>query len=164
MWTPGAPVTVRKCDHQGCERVRYSGVVIDIGLGWLCMDAVFALNDHPIAAGIVFRRGDRLREWHYVDRWYNVFAVYDVDDDALKCYYCNITRPAIIDSAQGIVQADDLALDLLLLPDGAVHLLDEDQFRALSLSHVEAAACWDAVAEIRRLFAARTPPFDADSA
>jgi protein associated with RNAse G/E len=97
----------------------------------------------------VFKRGDRLVETFYSDRWYNVFAVYDRDDGALKGWYCNVTRPATITDTA--VSSDDLALDVWVSPDGAVTVLDEEEFAALELSDADRAMALDAVQQLLRL-------------
>ena len=36
-------------------------------------------------------------ETFYSDRWYNIFEIYDRDDDQFKGWYCNIGKPAMIE-------------------------------------------------------------------
>jgi hypothetical protein len=106
---------------------------------------------------VVFRRGDIFTEWFYSDRWYNVFRVEDGQTGALKGWYCNITRPATI--TDDSVRADDLALDIYVLPNGNILLLDEEEFDALNLSLDERISALRAVETIRRVSAARVEPF-----
>jgi len=58
-----------------------------------------------------------------------------VDDDRIKGWYCNLTRPARITA--DAVYAEDLALDLMVYPDGRFRVLDEDEFAALKLKPAE---------------------------
>jgi predicted RNA-binding protein associated with RNAse of E/G family len=116
-------LTVYKLDHHGREVWRYPARVL--------------------------ARGDRLVETFYSDRWYNVFAVYNRDDGALKGWYCNVTRPATITDV--LVSSDDLALDVWVSPDGAVTILDEDEFEALALNDGERKAARGALAQIIEL-------------
>jgi hypothetical protein len=157
-----ATVMVIKRDHEGREVRRYTGTLIARGETWACVEAFFASAD--VDAGVmVFRRGDRMTEWFYADRMYNVFRVQAVDDDRLKGWYCNITRPAQITDSDGqtIIAADDLALDVFVSPVGDVLVLDEDEFAALDLPPAEQNAAREAVEQIRRLAADHVPPFDA---
>ena len=83
----------------------------------------------------VFRRGDRFVEWFYTDRWYNVFEIHDCDDDHIKGWYCNFTRPAGL--TDGRVEADDLALDLWVGQDHNKQVLDRDEFDQLPITDHE---------------------------
>ena len=110
-------ITIIKRDHNGKPVLQYSGEVTARGEAWVRVRATFNYDDKPVGS-ITFRRGDVFTEWHYADRWYNVFEIYDVDDGRLKGWYCNVTRPAVI--RENTVEADDMALDMLVLPDGAI--------------------------------------------
>lgn len=124
------PIIIHKCDHKGRALWKYDGVVLEENDTTIKIEAFFKRDDYPTDYH-VFRRGDRMVEWFYTDRWYNVFEMYDVDSQALKGWYCNITRPAYWND-DGIF-ADDLALDLMVYPNGDMRILDEDEFEALDL-------------------------------
>ena len=149
--------TVIKRDAHGREVLSYSGCLYERGPGFVCIDAVFSLDDRDLGY-IRLRRGDIFREWFYADRGYNIFRVQDGGSGQLKGWYCNITRPAII--ADDSVAADDLCLDVFVHPNGETLLLDEDDFARLNLSQPEIDAAWAAVAEIQRMARRRRPPFD----
>ena len=87
-----------------------------------------------------------------------MFRIEDGVSGALKGWYCNITRPARL--GEQCVSADDLALDVFVAPDGALQLLDEDEYAELSLSAQEHAAVLQAVEQIRQAVAAGCAPFD----
>ncbi len=150
-------ILVRKLDHEGREVFRYEGQTIQRGESHVCLRAVFEFDDVGFGC-VTFRRGDVFTEWFYSDRWYNVFRIEDGASMALKGWYCNITRPACI--ADGVVSADDLALDLFVAPDGTAELLDEDEFAALELTAADEAAALQAVAEVLEAVAAGASPFD----
>ena len=150
-------IVVRKLDHEGREVFRYEGQVLRRGGNYVCLRAVFQFDDVEMGC-VTFERGDVFTEWFYSDRWYNVFRIEDGAGGALKGWYCNVTRPAVI--GDGVVSADDLALDVFVAPDGAAELLDEDEFAALELSAADEAAALRAVAEIRAAVAAGAAPFD----
>ena len=141
-------LTVYKLDHHGREVWRYPARVLARDAHSICLEGFFNRDDTPVADA-VFKRGDRLVETFYSDRWYNVFAVYDRDDGALKGWYCNVTRPATITG--DAVSGDDLALDVWVSPDGAVVVLDEDEFEALALNDEEREAARGALAQIIEL-------------
>ncbi|MDZ4770225.1 MAG: DUF402 domain-containing protein [Chloroflexota bacterium] len=153
-----SPITVIKRDHHGVETWRYDGTIVDRGAAWVCLIARFNRDDHD-AGYLVYRRGDRFTEWFYADHWYNVFRIEDGDSGALKGWYCNITRPAIL--GETVIASDDLALDLFVAPDGAMRLLDEDEFAALDLTDADRAAAWSAVDALHVLAAGGMSGFDA---
>ena len=107
---------------------------------------------------VSFRQGDVFTEWFYARRWYNIFRVEDGSSSRLKGWYCNISRPAQI--SPDSVRADDLALDVFVMPNGNIVLLDEVEFDALDLSNQERMASLRAVEMIRTAAIERKPPFD----
>lgn len=155
-------ITVIKNDHAGREMWRYTGRVLARGATWVQLEAHFDRSADLETPYHTFRRGDRFVEWFYADRWYNIFAMYDADNDRLTGWYCNITRPARLNT--DTIYADDLALDVFVTPDGAITVLDEDEFAALPLDGAARAGAWDALDELKRLVAARAAPFDAAQA
>jgi predicted RNA-binding protein associated with RNAse of E/G family len=152
-----SPITVYKRDHNGRVVWQYAGEVVARGADWVCLCAVFDRDEADLGF-VIFRRGDRFTEWFYADRWYNVFRVDDARSGQLKGWYCNITRPARI--TPDSVEADDLALDVFVMPDRSLHLLDQDEFDALDLPPDERLAALRAVETIRAAAAARIAPFD----
>lgn len=145
-------ITVIKRDHRGEFVWQYEGELVDSGATWVCIDAIFGRDGY-----VLFRRGDALREWFYSDRWYNIFRLQDAVDGRLKGWYCNVTRPAVITAES--VSADDLALDVFVRPDGALMVLDQDEFAALDLPDVERQAALDAVEQLRQAVDDRCGPF-----
>lgn len=146
-----------KRKHDGSEVIRYEGEVVARGETWVCLRARLKRDTEKDAGYTVWRPGDLLTEWHYSDKWYNVFHLQDVRDGSFKGWYCNITRPAHITETQ--VWADDLALDVYIYPNREILILDEDEFEEIDISGEERKAAWDAVAEIKRLVAAGEAPF-----
>jgi len=124
-------ITVKKLNPAGQETWHYTGRVLERHANGLVLEANFNRDDLPFQE-IILRRGDRFVETYYTDRWYNVFAIHDRDDGHLKGWYCNISHPAEI--GDGVVSYIDLALDLLVYPDGRQLVLDENEFSALALS------------------------------
>ncbi len=153
-------VVVRKLDAKGTEVFRYSGQILRRTETSVVLEAIFDMEEREFH-GLIFRRGDRLVETHYSDRWYNVLAVHDVDTGDLKGWYCNISRPARIDNAT--VSAEDLALDLVVLPNGSQLVLDEDEFAALDLGTADRARARAALNELRRNAEVLDGPFEMDT-
>ncbi len=160
MINPVATVTVRKLDAEGAEVLRYSGQIIRRTETSLVLEAFFDMEEREFH-GLIFRRGDRFVETHYSDRWYNVLAVHDVDTGNFKGWYCNISRPAIINGAT--VSAEDLALDLVVLPNGSQFVLDEDEFAALDLGSTDRESARAALKELQQHAEALDGPFEIDA-
>jgi protein associated with RNAse G/E len=151
-------ITVHKYNHAGEHILQYEGEILESNPTWVCLRAVFK-RDEANLGFVTFRQGDVFIEWFYTDRWYNIFQVYDADTQRLKGWYCNITRPAVITGTE--VRADDLELDVFVMPNGTVLLLDEKEFSAMNPSVDERIAALRAVEAIRRAVAGREAPFEA---
>lgn len=142
-----ASITVIKNNHLGHEVFRYDGVILSRNDKEIVLEAFFNRDDLDLGY-VVFRRGDRFIERYYTDRWYNIFEVHDRDDDHLKGWYCNFTRPAHFNEDNIIF--DDLALDLWVFPDRRTLILDQDEFDQLPLNTGERSAVLDALEELQR--------------
>ena len=88
---------------------QYEGVVLSRAENAITLEALFNRDDMPFM-DIVLKRNDRFVETFYSDRWYNIFEIYDRDDNHFKGWYCNIGKPAVIEV--DFVSYVDLALDL----------------------------------------------------
>lgn len=149
-------ITVYKRDHEGTIKLEYPGHVVSRGETWVCLDAYFRIEFVDIGV-LTFRRGDKMREWFYSDRHYNVFQVHDGDTDTIKGWYCNITRPAEI--THDLVSADDLALDVVVSMAGEIAILDEDEFTELDIPPEERQIALNAVDQLRELVHNRAEMF-----
>jgi protein associated with RNAse G/E len=152
----GSNITVHKLDAEGREVWQYQGTLREKSDSRVTLEARFDREDIEFH-GLHLRMGDRFIETFYSDRWYNIFAVFDVDDDRLKGWYCNITRPAHIKEYH--VYAEDLALDLIVTPDGEMLVLDEDEFAALPLTPADRKRALNALEELKTLAVTRSGPF-----
>ena len=151
------PIRIYKQDEHGNEVLHYDGVVVSRTETEICVRAVFQYGTADMGY-MTMERGDIFTEWFYTDRWYNIFRIENGKTGALRGWYCNITRPAVINAAE--IRADDLALDVIITPDGTTHLLDEDEFEALAIPVEDRQAARDAVAHLYAQIAQRRPPFD----
>lgn len=149
-------ITVHKLDASGQEVWSYPARLLARGATWVRLEAHFDREDVALL-GLTLCRGDRMVETFYADRWYNVFAIHAGAAGPVKGWYCNITRPARLEAKD--VFAEDLALDLLVYPEGGDSVLDEDEFAALGLSRGEQSKAQQALTELRDLAARRRGPF-----
>jgi hypothetical protein len=95
------------------------------------------------------RRGDRFLETYFTDRWYNIYEIHAREDDSLRGWYCNVGKPALLDG--DCLSYVDLALDLLVFPDGRQVVLDEDEFLSLELSIADRRQALAALEELKNL-------------
>lgn len=150
------PVTVHKLDAAGFEVWTYSGVIVARGDSYTVLEAKFD-RERAQVGFLNLSKGDRFIESYYNDRWYNVFEVHAAESDRVKGWYCNIGRPARLDQAD--IYYEDLALDLIVSPDGDVEVLDEDEFAALELPESDARQARRALKLLQERAALGQPPF-----
>lgn len=124
-------ITIVKQDHLGVEVIRYQGQVLMRTAAEIMIEAFFAL-EHAMMVDIPLLKGDKFLETYFTGHWYNIYEIHDRVSDHLKGWYCNVSYPAEI--SQSLVAFRDLALDLVVLPDGCQVVLDEDEFQKLVLS------------------------------
>lgn len=148
-----ATFTVIKRNVQGQETWRYDGDVIERSGNRIVLQAFFDRQDVDLN-GLVLARGDRFLETYYTDRWYNEFEIHAREDDHLRGWYCNITFPAEI--SENTLSYIDLALDLLVFPDGRQIVLDEDEFAGLDVDDETRRQARNALADLQRRFKNRT--------
>ena len=116
------------------------------------LETHFNIEEHQLGE-MILRKGDRMLESYYSERWYNIFEVYAREDNALKGWYCNLSHPAIFGEHEIIFR--DLALDLIVHPDGRQELLDEDEFEDLLISDKVRQKALEGWKELSALFRQR---------
>ena len=121
----------------------------------ITVEAFFNRDDMPFQE-IILKRNDRFVETFYTDKWFNIFEIYDRDDGKLKGWYCNITKPAVIQD--GLVSYVDLALDLWVSADVTRKVLDEDEMDELELDEVTKQKAFDGLHELEEYFESKNPP------
>jgi predicted RNA-binding protein associated with RNAse of E/G family len=141
-------VVVIKRNTRYQETWRYTGQVLRRYPRAVLLEALFNRDDTPFH-GILLGRGDRFVEIYYTDRWYNIFEMHDREDDRVKGWYCNVSRPAELTDGQ--ISYVDLALDLLVYPDGHMLVLDEDEFAALALDEATHANALSGLEALKRV-------------
>jgi protein associated with RNAse G/E len=142
-------ITVIKQNYRGLESWRYKGNLISRSPGEIVIEAYFDREDTEVA-GIILQRGDRFIETYSSDRWYNIFEIQEQSSGKLKLWYCNVGYPAVI--TEYSIAYRDLALDLLVYPDGRQVVLDEDEFDALPLPPEVQNAARQALLELQDKF------------
>ena len=88
-----SPITIIKLNLARQETFRYGGEVLEWRPDGVLLEAFFNRPDLPFH-GLVMGQGDRFVEGYYTHRWYNIFEMHARQDDHLKGWYCNVTRPA----------------------------------------------------------------------
>ncbi len=135
---------------------QYEGEVIKRGENFITLEAFFNRDDMDFM-NVILKKGDRFVEIFYMDRWYNIFEIYDRDSRELKGWYCNIGKPALIEDQT--ISYVDLALDLWVAPDGEQTVLDEDELDTLDLPEEVLRRVRESLHELQELFKSKRPPF-----
>jgi uncharacterized protein len=148
-------IQVQKKNPAGEVTYEYEGVLLQQDEHSIVLQALFDREDMPFL-DVVFKTGDRFIEYYYTDRWYNIFAVHDREDDRVKGWYCNIGKPAVFEDST--VSYIDLALDLWVSTSGKQTVLDQDEFDALELSEELRTGALHGLEELKELFLNDTPP------
>ncbi|OKJ97040.1 RNA-binding protein [Streptomyces sp. CB03234] len=122
----------------GRTKIRYPAEVVSDDGTRLTVRAPWAADGVRDFGFVRFEPGDVFVEHYWRDRWYAVKEV-RAGDGALKGWYCDITRPALVSADEVVVE--DLDLDLWVSADGREVLrLDEDEFEASGLAERDPAA------------------------
>ena len=150
---PDQDLWVIKRNVDGEETWRYPARVLRRKPEAVLIEAFFNRPDTPFH-GIILGQGDRFIEAYYSQRWYNLYEIHDRQDDSLKGWYCNVTLPAQID--EHTIAYVDLALDLLVYPDGKQLVLDEDEFAGPEITPAMRRQARDALKALQEVF---TPAF-----
>ena len=138
-----------KNDHLGKSVWEYDGKIIEQTASAFLLEANFNRSD-LMFNGIFLREGDRFLELFPIGKWFNIFEVHDKDNDEIKGWYCNITRPVRFNDEK--IFYEDLAIDLLVYPDRKMLVLDEDEFWSLSLDPIETFNAKKGLAQLQEMF------------
>ncbi len=147
-------INIVKCNHLGEPVFRYQGELLERKANQILLQARFGIDDVTVA-DMPVRAGDLFLETYYSDRWYNIYEIRAKEDNKLKGWYCNVSYQAEI--GEDTVTFCDLALDLLVYPDGRQVVLDEDEFAALEISEQDKAMALGGLAELRQIFEEKFP-------
>jgi protein associated with RNAse G/E len=142
-------ITVSKRNEHNLETWRYKACLLENENGRIVLEATFDREDINVH-GMLLAKGDRFVETYYTNQWYNIFEIHAGEDDQLRGWYCNIGQPAEFDGQ--VLSYIDLALDLLVFPDGRQIVLDEDEFAELDITDQMRQQALYALANLRSLF------------
>lgn len=143
-------VWVVKRNHRGEEIIRWPTRLLWRWPGGVALEGFFARPEVRVG-GLLLRSGDRMVEFFYTDRWYSLFAVYAAKEGRLRGWYADLCRPARWEG-QATLTYEDLALDLVVLPDGTQQVLDTAEFAALPLPESERRQVMETLAALQRRF------------
>lgn len=141
--------SVVKLNPHGKETWRYSGRLVCQDDHSFKLEAFFNREDIQIH-GMLLAKGDRFLETYFTDRWYNIFEIYAHDDHHLRGWYCNIATPVQVTGEE--LSYIDLALDLIVFPDGLQIILDEDEFELLEISPDLREKAYHALQDLQKSF------------
>ena len=142
-------ITVIKLDINGVETWRYPAQILHRHSSQIVLEAYFDRDD-MLFHGMPLYKGDRFLEAYFTDHWYNIYEIHSRADGHLRGWYCNVCYPARLDGDRLVFK--DLALDLLVFPDGGQLVLDEDEFARLELSAKDRLMALAALDELRAGF------------
>ncbi|MFD9223192.1 DUF402 domain-containing protein [Streptomyces sp. NPDC060064] len=129
MSAPSVEVRLVKA---GRTKIRYPAELVEDNGDRVTVRAPWAGAGTRDFGFVRFEPGDVFTEYYWRDRWYAVKEV-RAGDGTLKGWYCDITRPALLDGGELVVE--DLDLDLWVSADlSSVLRLDEDEFEESGLA------------------------------
>lgn len=149
-------ITIHKLDHAGREVISYPGELVFDDGEVVVVRCIFEPREVRLG-DLTFSQGDLLIECYYRHQPFNVFTLY-APTGRLKGWYCNVLERTLF--SDGSIRWADLALDLLVTPDGARTVLDEDEFEALAPSQSQREQARQALETLSRWHAERAFPFD----
>jgi hypothetical protein len=130
----------------GRTKIRYAATLLHDDGTRLVVRAPWAGDGVRDFGFVRFEAGDVFTEYYWRDRWYSVKEVRTAAG-ALKGWYCDITRPAVLTGTRLVVE--DLDLDLWRSAEGTdVRRLDEDEFAESGLAQRDPEAAAAAVAAL----------------
>lgn len=132
---PDASVAVTKRAPDGSIAATYSGTVqrTQAPLPWFEIAATWTLGAIDVS-GLVFEPGDSLREFFSARHPFNAFALFS-SAGTFKGWYGNVTFPAFLIGGKSSPELiwHDLYLDTVILPNGSISMLDDDELEQSGL-------------------------------
>lgn len=109
----------------------YRGVIVPHNHpgDWIAAEAQWGRDDADVD-GVKFIRGGKIIEYFSTIRRFNVFQVF-APNGAFTGIYANITAPTLLELdsvGQPVLTWEDHWLDVVMLPDGTIKVLDEDEY------------------------------------
>ncbi len=145
-------ITIIKRNEHSQPVFQYQAEILDQSEKGLLLSAVFGLAS-VVEEDINILKGDRFKEWYPYQKWFNIYQIHDGQTAQVKAWYCNVCRPMYFH--ESVLEFDDLALDLLVYPDGSQSILDREEFRALRISGHERRLALEGLEELQTIFSQR---------
>ncbi|MGV8026827.1 MAG: DUF402 domain-containing protein [Anaerolineaceae bacterium] len=139
-------ITIIKRNERSEPVFQYQGEICQHTEKGLLVSAIFGLPQ-VMERDITFLKGDRFEECYLFNKWFNIYQVHAGSSGQIKAWYCNICRPMLYQEDR--IEFDDLALDLLVYPDGSQTILDRDEFRALHITGHERRLALEGLEELQ---------------
>jgi hypothetical protein len=128
--SPGRQWNVIKLRPDGTVATRYDATEIESPDGWIAVNARWMHGFIDIGS-FAFEPHDVLIEYFSLRRHYNAFATFRADG-RFVAWYCNVTHPSTVTETE--IFWHDLYVDVVVLADGNVLVLDEDELEDSELS------------------------------
>jgi uncharacterized protein len=129
--------TIFKLKPDGSVATSYAAEEIPALAGWVAARAIWRFNRVDIGY-YAFEPGDTLLEYFSLDGYYNAFATFRASGEFVG-WYCNVTHPTTVSEAEREIRWHDLYVDVLVLPDGIVIVVDEDELADSDLADTDPA-------------------------
>ena len=142
-------ITVIKKDEHSQSVFQYQAEILQQNEKGLLLSAIFGLPS-VVEGEITILKGDLFKEWYPYQKWFNIYQIHEGNSAQVKAWYCNVCRPMLYQD--DTLEFDDLALDLLVYPDGKQAILDREEFRALRISGHERRMALEGLEELQTLF------------
>jgi len=154
------PFTINSRSFDGRIKRSWKGELMEIDGSRLTFIGEFDQTvEHP-ELGII-HSGTVSHEYFWTDRWYSIFRFVG-PDGSFRNFYCNINMPPSISGE--VLDFVDLDIDIVVVPDGEVQVLDEDEYeqnaRDLGYGEDVLTAVEEARRELKRMIGEREFPFD----
>jgi len=143
-------ISVVKNDSIGEYVFQYEGEILRTTEKGLLLRAIFGMPKVVVTQDVDFVKGDIFYEYYLFGKWFNIYEVHEGKAERLKAWYCNLSRPMLYH--EGMIKFDDLALDLLVYPDGQYKVLDREEFRKLAISGHERRMVLEGLEELKKIF------------
>ncbi len=148
-------ITIVKRNERGIPVFRYTGEILQSTKKGLLISAVFGLPQVNLRVAALLP-GDLFEEYYFYDKWFNIYQVHAGNTERIKVWYCNICRP--MQYLDDRIEFDDLALDLLITPNGRQYILDRDEFCALKINRKERRLALEGLREVQAFFKENSVP------
>lgn len=155
----GAQVEVHSIKYDGSPHRWWQSVVKAVDTGGVLLETADGTLMHGPRGGWKSRGGLTQLWW---DRWYNVYKA--DEGTASLLYYVHIALPPKVSHGGRRISYVDLELDVIMDQDGAVHLVDEDEFREAQQVYGYppdlVSRAWNTALAVRDLLLASSRPWD----